>query len=76
VSRDSSAKSKTHDRALIAGVCEKTRKLRFASRKAAKVTLRQMGDRDMNVYSCRSCDGFHMGHETADGKAKLREHGA
>jgi hypothetical protein len=74
VSRDP-AKGKTHDRALIEGACEATGKLRFATRKAAKVNLRQMGDRDMGAYMCSHCGGFHMGHESAKGRASLREHG-
>lgn len=74
MSRHSPKKRKLHDQAIIEGECTATGKLRFVSRKAAKVNLRQMGDSSMGAYRCVHCDGFHIGHETAAGKALLREY--
>lgn len=54
-------------------------KARFESRRQANIALRHtvknsrglvaMGDGTMNVYKCRECGGYHLGH----GQAKKRK---
>ena len=59
----------------IVVTCAQTGKSRFASRRLAKRSARRECLRGVRPYRCRSCGGWHVGHETADGRAALRENG-